>query len=81
MLIIDCYPLTNYKVTKMQKLYTENQVAEILSASIHKIRRDRRLGIGPTYIKIGGMVRYCPDEIEKYLSKNRCQSTSEYGGK
>jgi len=63
-----------------KKLLNENEVAEILSASIHKIRRDRRLGIGPIYIKLGGMIRYCPDALNDYINENRRQSTSDEGG-
>mgnify|MGYP003954883587 CR=1 FL=1 len=61
----------------MQKLLTEDQVAEQLSITTNTLRKWRWLGKGPTFIKLGAAVRYEADAIAIFIKSNIKTSTSE----
>ena len=61
----------------MQKLLTENQVANQLSITTNTLRKWRWLGKGPAFIKMGAAVRYEADAIAAFISSNVKTSTSE----
>jgi predicted DNA-binding transcriptional regulator AlpA len=46
----------------------EQQVAECLNMSTAVLRKWRRLGGGPKYLKIGRSVRYRREDVETWLS-------------
>ncbi|MEZ5814426.1 MAG: helix-turn-helix domain-containing protein [Alphaproteobacteria bacterium] len=62
------------------QLITEKEAATLLNCSTHKLQRDRRIGNGLPYYKVGRSVKYRLSDIEAYLEKQRFTSTSEYGG-
>jgi hypothetical protein len=53
----------------VERLLTTRQVAAILNVSIETVRKWRRRGIGPMFLKLdSGAVRYRLEEVQKYLS-------------
>ena len=52
---------------KMPVTMNEQQVAEYLSMSVGSVRKWRRLGGGPKFIKIGRSVRYRREDVEAWL--------------
>lgn len=52
----------------MANLMTELEVAKRLNVSRASLRRWRVLKRGPAFVKIGGLVRYRPDELETWLN-------------
>lgn len=67
-------------MTAIQKLLTEMEVAEIFGFKASTLRRWRWAGTGPKFRKIGGSVRYHPDDIEKYIDGATRQNTAKIGG-
>jgi len=53
----------------MLNLLTEEQLAKQLSVSIASLRRWRLLNRGPKFIKVGSLVRYRPDDVERWLAE------------
>jgi hypothetical protein len=50
-------------------LKTEGQAAELLTLSVHTLRRWRVLGRGPVFLKVGGKaVRYRESDLNDFLS-------------
>jgi len=52
----------------LAEIPTERQVHIRYALSVPWLRKKRRLGGGPTYLRIGKMVRYRRSDIEDYLS-------------
>ena len=61
----------------MNKLLTEEQVAEQLSITTNTLRKWRWLGKGPAFIKMGAAVRYEADTLATFIKSNIKTSTSE----
>jgi len=61
----------------MNKLLTEEQVAEQLSITTNTLRKWRWLGKGPAFIKMGAAVRYEADTLATFIKSNVKASTSE----
>ncbi len=59
------------------RLLYEKEVAQFLSIKVATLRRWRWRGVGPTYIKLGGAVRYHPADVRRYVDEGRTSSTSE----
>ena len=53
------------------RLFTPKQLADYLCSSVQALSQYRALGIGPTYFKIGKMVRYPLSEVNKWLEQIR----------
>lgn len=60
---------------------TEKRAAELLSISIDSLRRARRAGRGPRFVRIGGgpnsTVRYRISDLDAWLQENSFSSRSE----
>lgn len=54
----------------MLNLLTEPQLADELDKSPTTVARWRRDGTGPTYLKVGGSVRYRPEDVETWLDES-----------
>lgn len=52
----------------MLKLMTEEDVSKALNVSIAALRRWRLEQRGPVFIKVGSLVRYRPEDLERWLS-------------
>ena len=49
-------------------LLTEREASDMLKVDITTMRRWRRDGRGPAHIRIGRLVRYRPEAVERFLS-------------
>ena len=63
----------------LPQLLKENEAANILSLEVATLRRWRWAGTGPSFLKIGGAVRYDVAEIERFIEAGVRQSTSDLG--
>ena len=59
-------------------LLTTREAAAWLHCSERKLERHRLHGDGPTYVKMGGSVRYSAAALDAWLAANTRRSTSEY---
>jgi predicted DNA-binding transcriptional regulator AlpA len=48
-------------------LLTEQQAAEYLTRSVSSLRRDRKRGTGPNFVRLGRSVRYLKSELDSYI--------------
>lgn len=53
-----------------EHLLTEQQVAEMLSVTVHGVRKWRIKGY-IAFIKIGKTIRFEPEEVEAFVKRNR----------
>jgi hypothetical protein len=60
-------------------LFTERQAARYLTRSVSSLRRGRRNGAGPKFVKIGRSIRYLRDELNAYILE--CQTAGKTAGK
>jgi hypothetical protein len=56
--------------TSIEELVDEREYSRIVRRSIGSIRRDRVLGRGCRYAKIGNLVRYRLADIREYIDAN-----------
>jgi hypothetical protein len=54
----------------IEDLIDEREYARIRNCSVGTIRRERALGTGCPYIKIGAQVRYRPSSIREFLERS-----------
>jgi hypothetical protein len=52
---------------KLEDLLTEHDVARLLGRKLKTVQKDRLLGRGPRYLKIGRSVRYRPADIAAFI--------------
>jgi hypothetical protein len=57
---------------------TTKQAAQALGLKPGTLEIWRVRGTGPTYLKIGGAVKYLPRDLGAFMLANRRTSTSEY---
>jgi hypothetical protein len=62
-----------------QALMTEAQLAEYLNVSVRTLQCWRWRGGGPSFLKIGGAVRYSPDCVAQWIEKQTRASTADPG--
>ena len=60
-----------------ERLVDELEVSRITGRSVNSLRRDRLLGTGISFIKIGALVRYDPQDIRDYIQQNKRRIPSE----
>jgi hypothetical protein len=53
----------------------EKELANVLSSSVAKLRRDRWLGRGIPYVKNGRSVRYLENDVMKFIEENRVETS------
>src|SRR5690348_3636281 len=51
----------------LEPLCNERELARIIGRSIGSLRRDRMLGIGIPFIRLGKLIRYDPRDVREYL--------------
>ena len=56
--------------SEIERLLDEREFAAITGRSIASARRDRLLGKGCPYVKLGFLVRYRPSDVRAYIAKN-----------
>jgi len=55
-------------------LYDEREAAKIISCSVALLRKWRLFDQGPSYCKIGRLVRYRLDDLNAFLDQHRVQT-------
>ncbi|MCD6040115.1 MAG: hypothetical protein K0S27_1515 [Gammaproteobacteria bacterium] len=70
--------ITEYEHAPDSALFAQETIAALLDCSLATIERDRWLGNGIPFIKIGRMVRYKKSDISLWLEAHRTfHSTTE----
>jgi excisionase family DNA binding protein len=70
--------INEYELAPNSALFSQETVAAILNCSLATIERDRWIGAGIPFVKIGRMVRYRKKDIHDWLEEHKSfQSTSE----
>lgn len=57
-------------MTKL-KLLTSKAVSEMLSVPEGTLRYWRKVGLGPSWVKLEGSIRYTEDDVLRYIERNR----------
>lgn len=52
----------------MEQLLTPDQVAEALNVPRRWLYKARRYGYGPPAVKVGGLLRYRPSDIDAFIA-------------
>lgn len=58
-------------------LYAEQQVSKVLRCEVRTLQAWRWRGSGPTFMKIGRLVRYRGDDVKAWMESRRKKSTSQ----
>ena len=76
---VDCYGTAMKKDSTevISPLFTEREAACYLSRSRSSLRRDRKDGSGPGFIRIGRSIRYLRSDLDLYISACRRAGTAE----
>ncbi len=61
------------------RLFNEYEAAEYLNVAVNTLRRWRWAGRLPTFVKIGGLVRYEVQALDDLINAGRRSSTSDPG--
>ena len=61
----------------MQRLLTQDEVAEYLKLSVRTVERLRVSGTGPKFLRILGSIRYRPSDVEAWQASRVVGSTTE----
>ena len=61
---------------ELETLLTEHEYARITKRSVASVRRDRLLGQGCPYVKLGALVRYRPEDVRAHLERSLRRTTS-----
>lgn len=60
-------------------LLTNSEVAAIFRIDAGVLRRWRVEGTGPSFVKVGRLIRYRPADVTAWLESRNCRSTADYG--
>jgi hypothetical protein len=60
---------------ELETLLTEHEYARITKRSVASVRRDRLLGQGCPYVKLGALVRYRPEDVRGHLERSLRRTT------
>jgi len=63
-----------HDVVTLDELMTANDVADVLGLSTGTLANWRSLGIGPTYVKLGGRVRYRASGVNSWVASQEHES-------
>lgn len=70
--------IREYELSPDWALFSQETVAAIRACSLATLERDRWIGIGVPYIKMGRLVRYRKADIQAWLNQQQViHSTSE----
>jgi len=62
--------------SELETLLTEHEYARVTKRSVASVRRDRLLGQGCPYVKLGALVRYRPEDVRAHLERSLRRTTS-----
>jgi excisionase family DNA binding protein len=68
--------ITEYELAPHSALFSQETVAAILNCSLATIERDRWVGSGIPFVKIGRLVRYRKTDIQAWLEKHPSYSST-----
>jgi DNA-binding transcriptional MerR regulator len=57
------------------KLLTTSAVSEMLSVPEGTLRYWRKVGLGPSWVKLEGSIRYAEEDVLRYIERNRRTSS------
>jgi len=63
--------------TSLEPLLNERQYAALTGESVATARRNRILGRGCPWVKLGSLVRYRPRDIRSYIAHNLHETSKE----
>jgi hypothetical protein len=70
--------ITEYELSPDSAFFSQETVAAIRNCSLATIERDRWVGSGVPFVKMGRLVRYSKKEIRAWLDKHTAfQSTTQ----
>jgi hypothetical protein len=58
----------------VDRLFDERSAANVLSCSVALLRKWRLFREGPSYVKIGRLVRYRQDDLNAFLVSHRVET-------
>jgi hypothetical protein len=58
----------------VDRLFDERSAANVLSCSVALLRKWRLFREGPSYVKIGRLVRYRQDDLNAFLDSHRVET-------
>jgi hypothetical protein len=61
---------------ELETLLTEHEYSGLTKRSVASARRDRLLGKGCPYVKLGALVRYRPQDVKAHLAHNLRPTTA-----
>ena len=67
----------NLEICKFGELIDSAQLAQYLGAQVATVEGWRHKDMGPRYIKVGRLVRYRTEDVEKWLKSNTRNSTKK----
>ncbi len=65
------------KPPKNKELLNEAEIVkrfEQYGIKLSHLRSWRQRGLGPSYYKIGGAIRYTPEDVEKFIESSRIEN-------
>jgi hypothetical protein len=65
----------NLAELNLEPLLTEQEYARITKRSVASVRRDRLLRQGCSYVKLGALVRYRPEDVRAHLERSLRRTT------
>lgn len=65
------------KATKMTKLLTPKEAAELLGYAPATLAMWRYTGDGPEYVKSGKNVRYTPESLERWITAHTIHTSNK----
>lgn len=68
--------IREYELAPDWVMFSQETVAAIRDCSIKTVERDRWLGAGIPFIKMGRLVRYRKSDISTWLSQHKTQSST-----
>jgi len=65
---------------KNEPLLTEKEVARLLSVSVPTVRRRRRAGLPPDWIKLNASVRYRRESVLRFIAEQEHRGSAPQKG-
>ena len=59
------------------ELLNESSVAKRLHCEVKTLQAWRCRGGGPPFIRVGRLIRYCPDDVRAWIESRRVRSSSD----
>jgi predicted DNA-binding transcriptional regulator AlpA len=56
-------------------LLTERQAARYLTRSVSSLRRDRKSGTGPGFVRFGRSIRYLKSQLDDFISAGKSDAS------